>query len=76
MSQTIKVKFKKIDNTECELELPVDMPIEELRETLAKHEKINVPANQMRILYRAKLLKDGHKLNEYVTEDGQTIHVI
>lgn len=30
----------------------------------------------MRVLYKAKLLKDGHKLNEYVTEDMQTIHVI
>ena len=45
MSGTIKVKFKKIDNTECELELPKEILIEELREILAKNEKINIPAD-------------------------------
>ena len=76
MSGTLKVKFKNISNSECKLELPTDIPMEELREMVAKHEKINIPANQMRILYKANLLKEGHKLNEYVTEKMQTIHVI
>lgn len=69
MSGNIRVKFKKIDNTECELELPQDILIEDMREILAKHDKIQIPADQMRILYKAKLLKDGHKLSEYVTEE-------
>lgn len=42
---TYKVKFKKIDNTECELDLPADIPIEDLREQLSKHEKIKIPAD-------------------------------
>jgi len=45
MSGNIKVKFKKIDNTECELDLPHEILIEDLREVLAKNEKIKIPAD-------------------------------
>lgn len=45
MSGNIKLKFKKIDNTECELSLPHDILIEDMRELLAKNEKINIPAD-------------------------------
>jgi hypothetical protein len=45
MSGNIKVKFKKIDNTECELVLPHEILIEDMKDILAKNEKINIPAD-------------------------------
>ena len=45
MSGNIRVKFKKIDNTECELDLPQDIAIEDMREILANNEKIKIPAD-------------------------------
>ena len=45
MSGNISVKFKKIDNTECEIKLPHEIMIEDLREVLQKNEKIKIPAN-------------------------------
>jgi len=76
MSTKIKVKFKKIDNSQCEIEFEKDTPIEEVRKILASNATINIPAGEQRLLYKAKLLKDGQALSNYVTEDMETIHVI
>ena len=46
MSTKIKVKFKKIDNSQCEIEFEKDTPIEEVRKALAANASINIPAGE------------------------------
>ena len=46
MSQKIKVKFKKIDNSTCEIEFEKDTPIEEVRKILVANSSINIPADE------------------------------
>jgi len=39
-------------------------------------EVVKVPKDKIRLVYMGKLMKDDSKLDEYITEDGHTVHLM
>ena len=74
MNSLRTIKLKQIDNSEFEIQVPHNIKIVDMRQIIAL--KSGIPANQQRLIYKAKLLKDEDKLTDYVNEDGETLHLI
>lgn len=69
-----KLKLKKLDNSEISIEVPENILVKDMRKIVEL--KSGIPENLQRIIYKAKLLKDENRLNEYIKEDGETLHLI
>ena len=69
-----KLKLKKLDGSEITIEVPEDILVKDMRKIVEL--KSGIAENMQRIIYKAKLLRDDQRLNEYIKEDGETLHLI
>ncbi|KAL9656408.1 hypothetical protein ABK040_005174 [Willaertia magna] len=57
-----------------EIKVDSDISINEFKEVIAN--QCEIPANQQRLIYQGKVLKDHTKLSDYKVPDGHTIHLV
>jgi ubiquilin len=68
----ITVKTSNADKTDFKADPSIT--VLEFKEIIAQ--KISVPANLQRLIYKGRVLKDESTLSSYNIDDGQTIHLV
>ena len=56
------------------VEVEASMTILEVKQVIAT--KCEVPANQQRLIYSGKVLKDPETVESYSVQDGHTVHMV
>lgn len=54
---------KPLQGKECSVQVTEDEKVSKVKELVS--ERLNIPANQQRLLYKGKALADEHKLSDY-----------
>eukprot|EP00045_Choanoeca_perplexa_P003218 m.29209 g.29209 ORF g.29209 m.29209 type:complete len:508 (-) comp11932_c0_seq1:49-1572(-) len=71
---TLSVSVKLISGTSFSIEVPSDIAIEELRTRLV--EQSGIPADQQRLVYSGRILKDGQTLASYGFKSNHALHLV
>lgn len=69
-----EVNVRCIDGTTTTLNVRSDMTGAQLKSLLL--EKMGVPTNQQRLIFRGCVVKDEDLVGQHITEDGQTLHMV
>ena len=69
-----QVNVKTISGEIKVIEVPASMTIKDFREKVM--EVFNVPVDRQRLICQGKLLKDEQVVNDYIKENGQTVHLM
>lgn len=73
--QNITVNLKQIRNEEIQtLTVPQNIPINDFLQKVS--EKINIPKDQIRMIFRGRVLKPDTNLSDYKIENGHTIQIV
>ncbi|XP_058737721.1 uncharacterized protein LOC131609908 isoform X2 [Vicia villosa] len=70
---TVELNIKTLDPRIYNFQVEKNMPVSLLKEKIAN--EIGVPANQQRLIFRGKVLKDELVLSEYLG-NGHTLHLV
>lgn len=74
-SPNITVNLKQMRNEEIKtLTVPSNIPINDFLQKVA--EEINLPKDQIRMIFRGRVLKPNTNLSDYKIEDGHTIQIV
>lgn len=74
-SPNITVNLKQMRNEEIKtLVVPSNIPINDFLQKVA--EEINLPEDQIRMIFRGRVLKPNTNLSDYKIEDGHTIQIV
>ncbi|XP_062307742.1 ubiquitin-like protein 4A [Osmerus eperlanus] len=57
------ITVKPLQGKECNLQVTEDEKVSTVKELVS--ERLNIPANQQRLLYKGKALADEHRLSDY-----------
>eukprot|EP00931_Biecheleriopsis_adriatica_P072878 TRINITY_DN47267_c0_g1_i1.p1 TRINITY_DN47267_c0_g1~~TRINITY_DN47267_c0_g1_i1.p1 ORF type:complete len:689 (-),score=139.21 TRINITY_DN47267_c0_g1_i1:27-2093(-) len=71
---THEVNIKCIDGSTTKLEVNTDLTGAQLKELIA--EKLTVPADQQRLIFRGRAIKDDDVIGAHIRESGQTLHMV
>ncbi|KAJ7295491.1 hypothetical protein O6H91_Y185100 [Diphasiastrum complanatum] len=71
---TMEIKIKMLDSSTHTICVNKDLAIPTLKEQLAL--VLGVPAQQQRLIFRGKVLKDDQLLSSYNVEDGDSLHLV
>jgi ubiquilin len=69
-----KVKVKTMDGKVTEFEVDPNISVEDFK--LEVEQKMNVPVNRQRLIYKSRLLKEGDKLDQHIKKNEETIHLM
>merc|ERR1719440_1055109 len=70
----MKLVIKQAAGATTTIEVEPSMKVLEAKEVIAK--ECDVPANQQRLIYSGKVLKDPETLESYAVQDGHTVHMV
>ena len=73
--ENIKVIVRQSSGDQFEVELSAKAPITDLKAACAA-KQTNIAANEMRLIFKGKILKDEMTLDEYKITDGLTVHMV
>ena len=68
------LKFKTLDGQIYDLNVESSITIDQLKAKLEP--VVKVPKDKIRLVYLGKLMKDQDSLNQYINEDGHTVHLM
>jgi ubiquilin len=71
----IKVILRQSSGDQFEVEIPANASVKDLKEECAKKQTA-ITADEMRLIFKGKILKDELTLDEYKIADGLTIHLV
>eukprot|EP00931_Biecheleriopsis_adriatica_P077933 TRINITY_DN51402_c0_g1_i1.p1 TRINITY_DN51402_c0_g1~~TRINITY_DN51402_c0_g1_i1.p1 ORF type:complete len:550 (+),score=95.55 TRINITY_DN51402_c0_g1_i1:36-1652(+) len=71
---TYEVNVKCIDGSTTRLEAKSDLTGAQMKELIAK--KLDVPADQQRLIFRGRAINDEDVMGSHITESGQTLHMV
>ena len=63
-----------MDGSTFEVTVPEDILIKDLKSQIKEQSKLN--ENEMRLIFKAKVLGDEQKLNDFIKEDGLSVHLV
>ncbi|XP_073035144.1 uncharacterized protein [Primulina eburnea] len=70
----VELNIKTLDSQIYSFEVDKNIGILAFKEKIAGQS--GVPVGQQRLIFRGKVLKDGHLLSEYNVENGDTLHLV
>jgi ubiquilin len=70
----MKVQFKVSQGSQFELEVDGGLTVSDLKALVS--EPASLPAGQMRIIFRGRILKDAETLSQNQVEEGSVMHVV
>ncbi|XP_019173661.1 PREDICTED: large proline-rich protein BAG6-like isoform X3 [Ipomoea nil] len=71
---SIKINIKTLDSQNHVFHVDKNIQVSALKEKVAA--QTGVPVVQQRLIFRGKVLKDGHLLSEYHLENGDALHLV
>ena len=70
----IKVQLRQNSGAQFDIEVNGKGTVRDLKEACV--EKAGISADEMRLIFKGKILKDENTLEEYKIEDGVTVHLV
>ena len=70
----IKITLRQNSGSQFDIEVNGKGTVRELKEACV--EKAGITAEEMRLIFKGKILKDDNTLEEYKIEDGVTVHLV
>ena len=71
----IKITIRQSSGDQFEVEVGPTIAVSELKKACAEKQS-NIAAEEMRLIFKGKILKDEMTLDEYKITDGLTIHLV
>ena len=71
----IKITIRQSSGDQFEVEVGPTITVEDLKKACAEKQS-NIAADEMRLIFKGKILKDEMTLDEYKITDGLTIHLV
>ena len=73
--QKIKVLLRQSSGDQFEVEIAPNASVKDLKEACAAKQD-SIKAEEMRLIFKGKILKDELTLDEYKILDGLTVHLV
>ncbi|KAG0223760.1 hypothetical protein BGW42_005547 [Actinomortierella wolfii] len=70
----VTLNIKTLESTTHAVSIQLNKKVADLKQLL--HEKLEVPTNRQRLIYRGQLMRDERVLKDYALEDGHTLHLV
>ncbi|TYH72809.1 hypothetical protein ES332_D05G281200v1 [Gossypium tomentosum] len=70
----VELKIKTLDSQIFSFLVDKKAPVSSFKEKIAR--ELGVPVGRQRLIFRGKVLNDGHLLSEYHVENGHTLHLV
>lgn len=74
MAEKIKLTLRQNSGSQFDVEVDPTATIKELKQ--ACQDGAGMPADEMRLIFKGKILKDEQTLTDYKIENGCTIHLV
>lgn len=71
----INIQVKGPSDLKLSLKVDTSVTVEELKQQIAT-ENSDFPADQQRLIYSGRVLKDNEFVEKYGLKDGHTIHLV